>query len=702
MRCANCVRLGDDDFLMSGVVCFCESFAVLKASADAGCDLCALFWTRCGQTYGETALGYLLQGLTHKGEVVVDSSVWLEGHSYQGAHDEPNKLWIHLGEPVFTGQQSRQMTELHVFADPGTPTARLFSGTWTTTSRNPELYLELARKWLSDCRRKHQSCSSPPFSQGEKDAMPTRLIDVGKPCDRNSARLVITDPSKIQAPYLALSYCWGVSTQASTILKDDNIHKLLVHIDEAELPKTYTDMFQLARDLEFRYVWVDALCIIQGNAEDWAYESQRMTLVYGNAALTIIAGRAADAREGFLENRLCHAAGPCDLPFCDKRHVPSLLECTGNMGNMGSIWLSLPRKYDRGPVSDRAWCLQEELLSPRALVFGTEQLRFKCQELEIYENGSTKSLINQSRNPHSVDTAGLISPGLSIGEAAREQYLRRQMLIYWYKEVLIWYTARKLSNQDDVFAALSGMAQIMKTKIRSRYLAGIWEADMVRGLLWRSFRTYNTSLPRRACERRTKITGSPQRGDKESSARVTPIRVPSWSWAAVHGHIIADFTDNTDRYYHKSTWQIRPAHPDCWATDPACHAATVHIPRCELEFFGRLRRVKCIPYQRPDKCIGPSKRRDAAHVHLTPIEEVETSDSAERKHDPRDSSHTVACAWFDVAEERVSTCWCLPLTSKKGLLLLRNDQGKYSRTGTMDVGDLAWMIAVEEEKICLI
>lgn len=55
-----------------------------------------------------------------------------------------------------------------------------------------------------------------------------------------------------------------------------------------------------------------------------------------------------------------------------------------------------------------------------------------------------------------------------------------------------------------------------------------------------------------------------------------------------------------------------------------------------------------------------------------------------------------------MAGERVGSCWCLPLTKKKGLILLQGDQGKFRRVGTMDVGDLAWFMASEEKEVCLI
>ncbi|TGJ87428.1 hypothetical protein E0Z10_g1394 [Xylaria hypoxylon] len=305
--------------------------------------------------------------------------------------------------------------------------------------------------------------------------MPTRLIDIGESQDRKHARLVITRTSEIQAPYLALSYCWGAGVKLTTALRDDNLQELQSYIIEEELPKTHRDMFQLARDLGFRYIWIDALCIVQGNEEDWAYESKRMAQVYGNAALTIIAGRAADSRDGFLENRCRPITGPCAIPFYDEDISQKLALGETEMGN---IWISLPRSVKFGPVSERGWCFQESLLSSRALVFGEEQLRFHCQELEIQEGGGVgRPLPYRIRNPYDESYASNPDSKPLGFQKLDDQELARRWLIFWYREVLGLYTIRKLSNPTDVLAAISGMAQIAKARIRSRYLAGLWEAD---------------------------------------------------------------------------------------------------------------------------------------------------------------------------------------------------------------------------------
>jgi hypothetical protein len=68
----------------------------------------------------------------------------------------------------------------------------------------------------------------------------------------------------------------------------------------------------IARYLEFDYLWIDCLCILQDDREDWNREAARMADVYSNAALTIAASRSPDCDDGFLSE--------CDMaswvPIC--------------------------------------------------------------------------------------------------------------------------------------------------------------------------------------------------------------------------------------------------------------------------------------------------------------------------------------------------------------------------------------------------
>jgi hypothetical protein len=43
-----------------------------------------------------------------------------------------------------------------------------------------------------------------------------------------------------------------------------------------EMAKTFTDLFWLANRLGISYVWIDALCILQDDKDDWKRESSTM------------------------------------------------------------------------------------------------------------------------------------------------------------------------------------------------------------------------------------------------------------------------------------------------------------------------------------------------------------------------------------------------------------------------------------------
>lgn len=55
--------------------------------------------------------------------------------------------------------------------------------------------------------------------------------------------------------------------------------------------------------LGVRYLWIDSLCIVQDDAEDWAREAGQMAKVYRNAYLTLNAATSDADTEGFLRPR---------------------------------------------------------------------------------------------------------------------------------------------------------------------------------------------------------------------------------------------------------------------------------------------------------------------------------------------------------------------------------------------------------------
>ncbi|KAE9382192.1 HET-domain-containing protein [Stipitochalara longipes BDJ] len=579
-------------------------------------------------------------------------------------------------------------TGIRLFAIEGTPAAQHFSERCTYFDPSPDLSIRLGKKWLGICREHHEKCRTV------SSVMPTRVIALGTP-GTTPPRLLIT--AGLCEAYVALSYCWGRGASQSPMLRDESLESMQQEIDEKRLAKTYCEAFQLARDLGIKYIWVDALCIIQGNREDWEYESAKMGEVYGNAALCIVAARSGDAASGFLQNDFKPAAEPCPFPYG---------RFDGNEHEIDGLFVHLDRAWfkdtlDPDPVQTRGWCLQEAELSRRRLVYGRSGVSFQCNTTKFFEDETYKFYHQRAFDPKPLAAVGPV-PGRRPPDGL-------ELLNHWYGGILPDYTARALTNRGDVFAAISSLAKLAKQTIGGRYLAGVWESDLPRGLLWKP--RYQT---------RWMVDPSKSESNLVPLRRPTSQKAPSWSWAAVEGPISHGW-DNRKRWPRYPTecrpdaFFVRPAHIDHtrWTTQDDCDADVLYMPRCELQMYGRLQRLRCttIPQarlldwyreqgvkarQRPDDL--PPQVRHA--VLLEPLAVFEKEISLLQEGCP--FNQVVAFGVFDIAEERIEDVWALPATQDLGLILNRSDDGTFHRLGIFHLLNRQWFEAGEEGLVTLV
>jgi hypothetical protein len=139
--------------------------------------------------------------------------------------------------------------------------------------------LDLVGLWLQECLDTHE-VGPRPVPQ-----LPTRVIEI---VDGHVVKLVHTDGQRGQ--YLTLSHHWS----SDPLLRPkkttrDNIQCHMEGLPTSSLPKTFRDAIALTCRLGYRYLWVDSLCIIQDDRNDWARESAKMSEVYGSSILTIFA-----------------------------------------------------------------------------------------------------------------------------------------------------------------------------------------------------------------------------------------------------------------------------------------------------------------------------------------------------------------------------------------------------------------------------
>jgi hypothetical protein len=375
----------------------------------------------------------------------------------------------------------------------------LFNARIASRQAGDALNVTTIKHWLEVCKTTHTKCALwAKLDTPNLKCLPTRVIDVGEH-GAESVRLHLPSESEV-ADYAALSYCWGRGNPYTTTESNLDQH-LAGDIQLAHLPRTLRDAIELTRKLEIRYIWIDAVCIIQDSNEDWLHEASRMSTIYSNALVTIAASSSSDTSTGLFSPRSerhgASAALPWPLEEPSDDGGPLTLHVTPVFG-------SFKDEMKVSPLAKRGWTFQERALSARIVHFGSELCYWECKEACIGENEEMGKYSIQDSFFHLKDML-LTSVDIPVSKLQDK-----------WAWVISQFSARQLTKSTDCFAALGGVATIFANKGRlGKYLCGLWETDFLRHLLWGSDR----SVPA-ATHRRPNV-----------------YRAPSWSWAAVEGPV---------------------------------------------------------------------------------------------------------------------------------------------------------------------
>lgn len=326
--------------------------------------------------------------------------------------------------------------------------------------------------------------------------MPRRLLFLGG-LEGADVKLTLIDKTTEYLEYFALSHCWGdVETLRAT---RDNLESLKSGIKHEDLPKTFREAVDVTRALGYQYLWIDPLCIVQDDSEDWKHEARRMVLVYGNAVCTLMAMDSLNSNGGLFDIS------------------PS----------------------EENILTSRAWVMQERMLSPRALIFSKEGARWECRTHD--STPVSPSLVLRPSPPgqpstHPKQVFEILRDfrpyGRDIGEGMasfidfydndglggnQEIYIYEPFLKAWW-EFLALYTPCKLTHGSDRFLAMNGIAAVIQRHTRLRSTWGLWRDFIEKELLW----SVDLNGP---------VGLRPERW-----------RAPFWSWPSVdEGRIVNDY-----------------------------------------------------------------------------------------------------------------------------------------------------------------
>jgi hypothetical protein len=383
----------------------------------------------------------------------------------------------------------------------------------------------IGQLWLSECEGNHGSaCNQQGWDLTLRKPTSLRVIDVDNLCIKE---VNTTDSTR----YVALSYVWGNAAMVKLLRhnKRDLMvkHSLLGMLPS--LPRTISGAIEVVKAMGERYLWNDALCIVQDDENEVKDQIHSMDAVYGGAVATIVCAGGSNSNSGLEGIRLSHwrhvAHSSQDYQstvFPDKPRVPGALSGYKTAAITDEISIVAPlgtTDHNLGGSiwNSRAWTFQERVLSRRLIIFSHGHMIWQCrcmvcrEDMTVADSGvNYNSLQWLSIDPRAGDAS---RQGVFLDDSTERTRhgttrLVRSTRFAEYAKAVEEYTHRQMSNLADILNAFAGLDRIFSVALQSEAIFGLPTKNLDAGLHWRPTR----QLVRRA-------------------------GFPSWSWAGWIGQV---------------------------------------------------------------------------------------------------------------------------------------------------------------------
>ncbi|KAF7561659.1 hypothetical protein G7046_g2481 [Stylonectria norvegica] len=399
--------------------------------------------------------------------------------------------------------------------------------------------LSRARKWLEFCEENDDICQG-----SSSNYLPKRLLRVLPMGD--STHITLTE-IKTKEKYACLSYCWGSNLEGVLTTTKSNIPRHYGGIPVQHLPKTIQDAVTVCLGVKVPYLWVDSLCILQDDQQDWQHESSQMVNIYGRSHLTIYASGPTSRTAGFLGRQeygrsKWQARPRLRIPTEFKQGEAYIMLRSGvpkksQLIATTRIKTNLVNRPDtskavaESSLDERGWCLQETILPNRRLYFDGNEMSWECSCRRMCECGHTTFMpVDPYASYYLEEKFPFLTVKQIIGLAKHQDTRMYHDKVFFrdWRALVEDYSGRRLTKSTDKLVAISGLAaMILKAQ----------GAEVKRN------QTLNTPAYSKValyslCRARP--------------ARATPYVAPSWSWAS------NDAAINYDSWLPHYQWKYTP------------------------------------------------------------------------------------------------------------------------------------------------
>lgn len=280
--------------------------------------------------------------------------------------------------------------------------------------------------------------------------------------------------------------------------------------------------------LGFRYLWVDALCILQDDDDtnDKSTHLAFMGQIYRHAELTIVAAAGKDAEAGLSgvnrvrkvsQHSVKVKASTPNLPGLHLLSAPDIRPLWGTHYLHNSEWTT------------RGWTLQEKTISRRTLIFTETQVYWSCREANWAEETLSETSLARGL---------LFDFGTSSGFLELDSHDDSEKTWNQIRAQMTEYSTRRLTSQGDAYDAFSGVLQEFTRITGEPFLWAVPAARFELGLCWtRHVQIRNGGTDGSPLTRRTNLSTLPDTTLKCS------VPFPSWSWLGWIGSIEMRFTN---------------------------------------------------------------------------------------------------------------------------------------------------------------